>query len=281
MQPRVAVLIPCFDDGVFVPEAVASVREDEPVEIVVVDDGSTDPETLEVLDRLERDGVRVVRHGVNRGLSAARTTGRLASTASFVFALDADDQLLPGALAAMADALEAHPEAAACFGDYEVFGNAHFRRQVPTSIDPFRLAFRNELTAAAMFRRTALEAVGAWEPVVPGARGRDDFFEDWHLWMSLAERGATGVHVGRDRLVYRRRVHGGRLTAEGEDRRREQYRRLRLRHPDLFGALREHRRRSDLPLAHKLVYPLVFGNRPRLPAEYRVKAALERRRRRA
>jgi glycosyltransferase involved in cell wall biosynthesis len=278
MRARVAVLIPCFDDGAFVPEAVASVREDEPVEIVVIDDGSSDARTLEVLDGLEGDGVRVVHHEVNRGLSAARTTGRLSSSAPYVFGLDADDLLMPGVLGAMADRLDAHPEAVACYGDYDVFGSSSFHRRVPATIDPFRIAFRNELTAAALFRRTMLEAVNAWEPVVPGATGRDDFFEDWHLWMSLAERNAVGVHLGADRTVYRRRIHGGRLTAAGEARRREQYRRLQERHPDLFGRLREHRRRSDLPLLQKALYPVVFANRPRLPLEYRVKSLVEHRR---
>lgn len=275
---RIAVIIPCFNDGAFVPEAVASVREQEPVEIVVVDDGSSDSATADVLDRLTADGIHVVRHESNRGLSASRTTGRRRTQAPYVFPLDADDLVMPGVLAAMADKLDAHPEAMVCYGDYEVFGTATFRRHVPLTIDPYRIAFRNELTASALFRRNMLEAVNAWEPVVPGATGRDDFWEDWHLWMTLAERGVVGVHVGRDVFVYRRRLHADRLTAAGDARRREQYRRLKERHPRLFRRLGEHRRRSGLPAVVKLAYPVVFGDRPRSSLEYRVKSALERRR---
>jgi glycosyltransferase involved in cell wall biosynthesis len=278
MDARVAVIIACFNDGAFVPQAIASIEEPEPVELVVVDDGSSDPATAEVLTGLEAEGVRVIRHEVNQGLSAVRTTGRRGTAAPYVFPLDCDDLAEPGVLARMADRLDAHPEAMACYGDYEVFGTSRFRRRVPLEIDPFRIAFRNELTATALYRRSMLEAVGAWEPVVPGARGRDDFFEDWHLWMSLAERRAVGVHVGREHTVYRRRLHGDRLTAAAEGRQREQYRRLKARHPELFGRLREHRRRSALPAHVKLLYPLVFGDRPRAPLEYRVKRLLERRR---
>lgn len=250
------------------------------MEIVVVDDGSSDPATTEVLDLLSTDGVRVVRHGVNRGISAARTTGRLNTQAPYVFTLDADDLVMPGVLTAMADQLDVHPEAMVCFGDYEVFGTSTFRRQVPLTVDPYRIAFRNELTATALYRRTILEAVNAWEPVVPGSAGRDDLWEDWHLWMTLAERSAIGVHLGRDVVVYRRRLHADRLTAAASARRREQYRRLKERHPSLFGRLREHRRRSDLPAVMKLLYPVIFGDRPRSSLEYRVKSALERRRQR-
>ena len=248
------------------------------MELVVIDNGSSDPATAKVLERLASEGIRMIHHDVNKGLSAARTTGVRSTEAPYVFPLDADDLAMPRVLATMADRLDAHPEAIACFGDYEVFGTSTFRRKVPLTIDPYRIAFRNELTATALYRRTMLEAVNAWEPVVAGAAGRDDFFEDWHLWMSLAERNAVGVHVGRDVVVFRRRLHGNRLTAAGDDQRRDQYRRLKARHPHLFARLREHRRCSGLPAAIKLVYPIVFGDRPRSPLEYRVKGFLEHRR---
>lgn len=256
------------------------------MELVVVDDSSSDPVTAKVLDRLRSDGIRVINHDLNKGVSAARTTGVRSTEAPYVFPLDADDLAMPGVLATMADRLDAHPEAVACFGDHEVFGRSSewlrrtsptFRRQVPSTIDPYRIAFRNELPPTALFRRTTLEAVNAWEPVVPGSTGRDDFFEDWHLWMSLAERKAVGIHVGGDVIVYRRRLHANRLGAVGDDRRRAQYRTLKARHPQLFARLREHRRSSDLPGAVKLLYPFVFGDRPRSSLEYRVKRFIENR----
>ena len=77
--PRIAVIVPCFNDGELVAEAVSSVIEREPVELVVVDDASSDARTAEVLDRLRREGVPVVRHARNLGLPAARMTGLRAS----------------------------------------------------------------------------------------------------------------------------------------------------------------------------------------------------------
>ena len=58
------MLIPCFNDGSLVAEAVASVVDAEPeeVELVVVDDGSTDPATIAVIEQLAAEGIRVVRH---------------------------------------------------------------------------------------------------------------------------------------------------------------------------------------------------------------------------
>ena len=71
---RVAVVVPCFNDGETLHDALASLEGQEPHELVVVDDGSDDPATIEVLAQAERDGVRVVRRP-NGGLSAARMSG--------------------------------------------------------------------------------------------------------------------------------------------------------------------------------------------------------------
>src|SRR3954452_24480725 len=94
-QPRVAVVIPCFDAGPMLLEAIASVQEPEPVEIVVVYDESSDPATLELLASLQANGVRVVRQRPNGGCAVARTTGVEAPGPPYVFPLDTDDLALP------------------------------------------------------------------------------------------------------------------------------------------------------------------------------------------
>src|SRR5205814_2953977 len=114
--PRIAVVVPCFNDGATLRETLASIDEPEPIELVVVNDGSDDPETLAMLAELEAGGGRVV-HQENRGLSAARMAGVAATSAPYVSALDADDLEAPGALTALADALDADPDASVVWGD--------------------------------------------------------------------------------------------------------------------------------------------------------------------
>jgi glycosyltransferase involved in cell wall biosynthesis len=269
---RIAVIVPCFNDADLVRQAVGSVEESEPVEIVVVDDHSTDEATLAVLAELERDGVRVLRRDHNAGVAAARQAGLGATGGEFVFPLDADDLAVPGALAAMAAALESAPDAAVCFADYAEFGDAELVRAVPERLDPYRLAYTNEYPISSLFRRGALEAVGGFTPNGYGGRS----YEDWNLWMTLAESGARGVHLGPGRIGYRRRLHGERKLHTGKRRHRELYRELRAEHPRLFRELPEHRRRSDLSGLRKRLYPVVYGGRRRLGFESRVKAALDR-----
>jgi glycosyltransferase involved in cell wall biosynthesis len=271
-EGRIAVIIPCFNDGELVREAVRSVVEDEPVEIVVVDDLSSDPASLAVLDELKADGVRVVRHALNAGAASARGTGLHSTRAEFLFPLDADDLAVPGALAAMADRLAADTGAAACFGDYAEFGDTEIVRAVPDQLDPFRIAYTNEYPVSAMFRRAALEQVGGWDGHGYSGSG----YEDWNLWMSLAERGDRCLHLGVGRLTYQRRLHGERKLAAGKRRHRELYRELRRAHPRLFGELDSHRRHTDLGPLRRRLYPVVYGGRRRFRFEARVKRTLDR-----
>jgi glycosyltransferase involved in cell wall biosynthesis len=264
---RVAVLIPCHGEGALIADAVRSVQEDEPVEIAVVDDASPDDETRATLDAL--DGVKVIRLPRNAGVGNARTTAFEATEAPYVYPLDADDLAIPGVLARMADRLDADPGADVCVGDIVEFGDHELVRAIPSRLDPYRVALTNEYPITALYRRTAVEAAGAWRPFY-----ERQGYEDWNLWMGLAERGARIVHLGAP--GYRRRLHGQRLNQLARRRHRERYEAMRRAHPDLFGRLREHRRASDLSRTKRALYPLLYGARAEIPFERQIKPWFDR-----
>jgi glycosyltransferase involved in cell wall biosynthesis len=243
---RVAVVVPCFDDGETLGETLVSLQGQEPHELVVVDDGSTDPTTLNVLTTLERSGVRVV-HRENGGLSVARMTGVETTSAPYVFPLDADDALAPGALAALADALDAEPGAALAWGDVELWGELDARLDVARSLDPWLLTYLNDVPVASLIRRSALLEVGGWQ--------MGSGYEDWDLWLALAEHGHRGVYVRATTLRYRR--SGGRMLENCIPQHDELYAKLRQRHARLFDARRENRRRSSAPLRLRVLLPLL------------------------
>jgi len=270
---RVAVIIPCFNDGATVGEAVASLAGEEPHELVVVDDGSDDPSTLATLARLTDEGIAVVRRE-NGGLSKARMTGVEATVAPYVFPPDADDAVVPGALAALADALDANPQAALAWGDIEVWGEVETELAVARSLDPWLLTYLNDVPVASLLRRSALEETGGWS--------MGSGYEDWDLWLALAERGYSGVHVSRPTLRYRRR--SGRMLDDCTPEHGTLYDNLRRRHPALFAARAANRRRSSAPLRTRVAFPLVealpldpftrhrlylFLNRPRQAVSFR------------
>src|SRR5581483_1133617 len=134
------------------------------------------------------------------------------------------------------------------FGDHEVI------RATPSRLDPYRVAFTNEYPITALYRRSWILAVGGWRKL-----GSHHGYNDWDLWMSLAERGARIVHVGE--IGYRRRLHGARLNQQAQRRHRYLYSFMRETHPDLFARLLEYRRQSDLPLLKRHLYPIAYGPR--------------------
>lgn len=265
---RIAVIIPCYRDGPLVHEAVRSLRGAEPLEIVVIDDASDDALTRAALAPLAAEGVRVIRNSRNGGVGFSRNVGLDATSAPFVFPLDADDLAMPGMLGHMADILEQRPEAAVCFGDYLEFGDSNILRGVPEELDAYRLAYTNEYPVSALFRRTVLETVGGWP--------RKIAYEDWHLWMTLAERGEIGVHAGPGLPTFRRRLHGERMLHAAKRSHSTIYSRLRRDHPDLFEDLEAHRRRSPLSPIRKRLYPFVYGGRKRRAWEPHIKRTLDR-----
>jgi len=255
------VIIPCFNDGATLTEAVRSAQAQKRIdELVVVDDGSTDADTLVVFRSLEAEAVRVV-HRPNGGLGAARMTGVLATSGDYVFCLDADDRLLPGALAKLAAVLDGDPGLALAWGDYRLFGERSWRQETAPSLDRWQIGYQNDIPASVLVRRPALLAAGGWE-----LRGG---YEDWDMLMALAERGERGLRVPI--VVYEYRQHGVRMLGESATRHGEIHALLRRRHPSLFAGRRQSWWRSDAPWALKLALPVIFAlpidpNRQRLLA---------------
>lgn len=272
-SPRISVLIPCFEDAAYVERAVASVREDEAVEIVVADDGSQDPLTLEALDRIAERGAVVVRSDENRGVTATRNAALAASSGAYVFTLDADDLAVAGRIAEMADMLDADPSSAVCYGDFLEFGGHLLLRAVPDRIDPYRVAYVNEYPQTALYRRSVIERFGGWTRVWEGLDARSD----WNLWMTLAEEGQKGTYFGPRRPTYLYRIGDPRLAMRGRRFHPEIYEALRSAHPKLFGEIGRHRRETDLGLVRRYLYPVLYGRRALRPweAEPRVKRVLD------
>ena len=118
----VSVVIPLFNQGHFLLGAIESVHaagDIRDVEIVVVDDGSTDQQTIEIFDKLT--GVTKVRQA-NAGLSAARNAGIAAAAGRYIVPLDSDDLLSEGFLAPAVDALRRNPDLGYVAGYLRYFG---------------------------------------------------------------------------------------------------------------------------------------------------------------
>jgi len=229
--PRLAVVIPCFNQGETLVEAIASVeRCSEPVELVVVNDGSDDPETLKVLDALRGRGY-AIHDQPNAGVAAARNVGVARTRAEAVLPLDADNRLCPAFVDAALAVLDASPEVGVVYGNRREFGLRDGIVDVPAFDLPTLLTY-NFIDACAVVRRTAWDAAGGYDPTAPVSG-----WEDWEFWIAVAERGWAFHHLGIPGFEYRVRPDSMLSGTTAVDARRRLYLHVIDRHEALY---REH-----------------------------------------
>jgi len=192
--PRISVVIPCYNHAHYLPQAIESVlqQEYESVEIIVVDDGSSD-ETAHVAASFP--SVRYL-HQNNRGLASARNLGIRESTGAYLLFLDADDRLCPGGLHTAARAMEAHP------GCGFVYGRFHFVDSTgqilencdppPDNPDTYLGLFRGNhiaMCATVLFPRAVLDRVGGFRPELRASEDYDLYFRIAHLYPYFRHNG--------------------------------------------------------------------------------------------
>jgi glycosyltransferase involved in cell wall biosynthesis len=197
--PRVSVVIPCFNLGRYLPEAIASVRAQTypDYEIIVVDDGSSDSETAEALKSATAPDLRVVR-SENRGLSAARNLGISHARGELVSCLDADDTFDPRWLELAVARIDRDPDLAFVSHWLEAFGDEH-GLWTPGRSDFGALLDQNVFNGAALFRRQLVDGVGGFD------ESMRDGCEDWEFWIRVVEAGHRGAIIPVPLYRYRRR----------------------------------------------------------------------------
>jgi glycosyltransferase involved in cell wall biosynthesis len=203
----VSIIIPCYNQGRFLGEAIASaLHQSYPqVEVIVIDDGSTD-NTSEVIDRFPE--VHQI-HQENQGVAEARNSGIRASTGRYLVFLDSDDRLLPQAIEIGVKLLQDRRDCAMVFGRYRTIaadGSLLQSREYPVvEIDHYRqLLLSNYIhtPSTVMFRRTVFETVRSFETLFNGA-------EDYDLYLRIARDFPI---VGHDELVADYRRHDSNIT---------------------------------------------------------------------
>lgn len=229
--PEVSVVVTVYNYADVVRETLDSIVASEgvPYELIVIDDHATDQSREVIGDFLaDHPDVPAVLLGkdANEGLAAARNSGFAEARAPFVMVMDADNHVYPTALAKLAAALRADPSAAAAYAILEDFGSRRNLRSALAWEVP-RLCAANYIDAQAMWRRSDWERLG-------GYRADDDHvfgWEDWDLWLRLADAGGHAVLVPE--ILGRYRVQAGSMIALTNLATDEAIDAIRARHPSL------------------------------------------------
>jgi glycosyltransferase involved in cell wall biosynthesis len=258
----VTAVIACFNYGRYLREAVESVLA-QGARAVVVDDGSTEPETHAALDSLPAE-VHVIRQE-NRGVCAARNAGLALVDTRYAIVVDADDRLAPGALDAMRAPLDADPALGFAYGTMRFFGAWDGELRMP-DYDAYRLLHRHTIGLTALMRREVVVDTGGFDPEF-------ETYEDWELWLNALAHGWRGRRVDAVTLEYRRHATA---SKQGADRRRyrRHYAALRSKHAALYARAGEMAREGRVGPLQRAVYRWFWGARP-MPA--RLEAFVHRR----
>jgi glycosyltransferase involved in cell wall biosynthesis len=196
-MPKVSVIIPCFNQGTYLDEAVASVlvQTFQDFEILVVDDGSTEAETVNMLQGYARPKSRVI-HTDNQGLSMARNNGIREAIGDYILPLDADDKIGPGYLEDAVRILDRHPEIGIVYCEASYFGVKGEHWDLPEySLE--KILNHNVIFCTSFFRKEDWTAVGGYNVnMVYG-------WEDWDFWLSLIHRGRKVYRIPRVHFFYR------------------------------------------------------------------------------
>jgi glycosyltransferase involved in cell wall biosynthesis len=197
--PLISVVIPCYNDGIYLPETIGHIKKQTltDFEIIVVNDGSTDSQTLAILETLNNEGVRVL-HKQNGRMSSARNHGVLHARGRFIAALDADDYFHPSFFEKAIAILQARPEVAVVTSYIQLFGE--FKKlSKPRGGNEYNFLFSSQCPACAMVRKNCWDEVGGYdEKMVYG-------YEDWEFYIRITQKGWL-VHVIPEKLLFYRQT---------------------------------------------------------------------------
>lgn len=221
-SPKVSVIISCYNYAHYLKECVESVKaQTYPVEIIVVNDGSTD-NTIKVCEEL---GVTCASKS-NGGLASARNFGINLCDGEYIMCLDADDKLVPGAIEEHVKLIEDDKTIAQCA--LMEFGERHVV-MIPNQTNLERVMQSNTIYCNAMFSKRMWLEVGGYDESGIMRLG----YEDWEFWIRMLN---AGCYVrSSDFIALRYRAHEGQMTqATSHPRRRELYKYIYQKHKDLY-----------------------------------------------
>lgn len=230
MNSLVSVIIPVYNGEKYLEETIKSAlaSDQSPLEIVIVNDGSTD-KSLEIAEAYAKKNPEIkIISQKNGGISVALNTGSEFANGKYLFPLGADDLLSANYLSEARKILDQRPEVKVVYCEAEKFGD--FGRKVwklkPFSINA--LARDNMIFACSLIRKSDWDKVGGYSEDMTMGR------EDWEFWIKLLKNGGEVVKLPFTGFFYR--IHGGskRKKTGTNQKKRDRIAYLNRKHPEFF-----------------------------------------------
>jgi glycosyltransferase involved in cell wall biosynthesis len=198
-QPLISVVIPCYNDGEYLPETIEHLKKQtyRHFEILIVNDGSTDSSTLKVLETLSTQGISIF-HKENGRMSSARNYGVKHSKGTLIAALDADDYFHPSFFKKALEILNGEQNIAVVSSYMQLFGEVR-KVSKPRGGNEYNFLFSNQCPACAMVRKSCWDAIEGYdENMIYG-------YEDWEFYIRITKQGWK-VHIIPEKLFFYRQT---------------------------------------------------------------------------
>ena len=197
--PLVSIIIPCYNDAQFINDAIESSKNltYPNKEIIIINDGSKDVETIDILKALEETdkSLTILHHEVNKGLPAARNTAISESKGVYILPHDVDDTFEPQFLSIAVTEAEKNNKISPVYCDTTHTGFIKGVEKRPEwSLG--RLRSGPFIVSCSLFRREAWELVGGYDESMKG-------WEDYDLWWRIGNSGYEGVRIPHPLFNYR------------------------------------------------------------------------------
>lgn len=196
----ISIIIPCYNHGAYLKEALQSIKDCGPVpyayEVIIVNDGSTDKLTLEVLQEIENEGYIII-HQNNQGLGAARNNAIKLAKGRYILPLDSDNKVCKPYLTSTIKILDNQPDISIVYGNAEYFGEKT-GIWVVGEFNLQKLMIGNYIDACTVFRRELWSELGGYDEKMP-VMGQ----EDWDFWLRSAFNGFKFNYLSEVSFCYR------------------------------------------------------------------------------
>ncbi|HXA00627.1 MAG TPA: glycosyltransferase [Cytophagaceae bacterium] len=229
-QPEsgISVVIPCYNQGVFLKDAIDSFRNsNSPLfEIIIVNDGSTDPDTNSIIDQFALK-YKVIKQE-NQGLARARNNGIREAAYPYILPLDADNKIELAYLEEAIKILDSEQSVGVVYANAIFFGDVNAKKQV-RDFDLIELLTFNYIDACAIFRKNVWEEVGGYDANMPFMG-----YEDWEFWISISKTEWEFRHIND--YLFHYRVSSGSMVSQCNipDNRRKILEYIVIKHKDLY-----------------------------------------------
>ncbi len=198
---KVSVIIPCYNQSMFIQEAIESVIKQtySNIEIVCINDGSTD-NSSQVIQRLAQKYKQIIffDEKENHGLIYARNTAINAASGEYILPLDADDTIEPEYIEETVKILANNPDTGIVYSKARLFGTQNKEWKLP-DYSKSNILYANCIFVSAMFRKSDFISIGGYKECMK------DGYEDWDLWLSFIEKGFNVHRI--DKILFNYRKH--------------------------------------------------------------------------